>query len=70
MELSYEKARRIAGTWLPQRLRVTIARGKTDVQLDYRDIELNPTTLTKGAFQVDCPAGTKVQDLGCSEDAP
>ena len=67
MELTYEHAERVGGVWLPHRLRVKMDQGKTDLQLDYRDVEVNPATLTEDTFQLACPAGTNVKDLGCKE---
>lgn len=70
MELSYEKTAKVSGIHLPHRLRVKMAQGNTDLQLDYRDVEVNPATLTKQAFQLSCPAGTQVKDLGCPIEGP
>ena len=70
LELSYDKYESVQGQWLPHRLRVKMAQDKTDLQLDYRDVEVNPMTLTKDTFRLGCPAGTKVRNLGCAEVAP
>jgi outer membrane lipoprotein-sorting protein len=70
MEVRYGKVSKVGGTLLPHRLRVKMAQGKTDLQLDYRDVQLNPETLDAKAFRLTCPPGPEVRDLGCHGEQP
>jgi len=67
LRIRYEQPREVGGVLLAHRLRVEMTQGKTDLKLDYREVELNPSSLNESAFQLPCPAGMTLRDLGCSE---
>jgi len=64
VDVVYSDWRRLGERLLPGRLDITLARERTDLRLEYRDVEAG-VELPAEVFVFTCPAGAALEELPC-----
>ena len=65
--VTWDDPQQVSGRNFPHRVRMSVDKAGLDVQLRYRDVELN-AELGEDAFRVPCPAGTQIMEAPCPND--
>ncbi len=62
--IDFSDVRSVDGHRIAHRVEIKIARGNTDLRLDFRTVDVN-LELADSAFSIPCPDGTTIEELSC-----
>jgi outer membrane lipoprotein-sorting protein len=65
--VTWDDPQQVSGRSFPHRIRMSVEKAGLDVQLRYRDVELN-AELGEDAFRTPCPPGTEIYEAPCPYD--
>jgi len=63
-DVRYSEWKTVAGSLMPGRIDVKMARGNFDLRIDFRDIDLE-SAVDDAAFTFECPSGTTMEEQPC-----